>query len=214
MNIRTPLFASALLAASLISGTAQAALFDRGGGLIYDDDLNVTWLQDANYAVTQYLNTSGVEGHNAGLMWEEAVAWAANLNYYDSVRGTTYSDWRLPYSSNCAGANCVSSEMGHLFYGELGGASNHQISTTHNSNYDLFINITSTKYWTNSYLNDVNAWHFDFWDGRQNTSWKPYEFPAWAVRDGDVAAIPEPDTYAMMLAGLGLVGFLARSRKP
>jgi len=28
-----------------------------------------------------------------------------------------------------------------------------------------------------------------------------------------VAAVPEPETYAMMLAGLGLVGFLARRRK-
>jgi len=29
-----------------------AILTDRGGGLIYDDDLNITWLQDANYADT------------------------------------------------------------------------------------------------------------------------------------------------------------------
>jgi hypothetical protein len=30
---------------------------------------------------------------------------------------------------------------------------------------------------------------------------------------GNVAAIPEPETYAMMLAGLGLLGFAARRRK-
>lgn len=29
----------------------------------------------------------------------------------------------------------------------------------------------------------------------------------------DVAAVPEPETYAMMLAGLGLIGFTARRRK-
>jgi hypothetical protein len=28
-----------------------------------------------------------------------------------------------------------------------------------------------------------------------------------------VAPIPEPETYAMMLAGLGLIGFIARRRK-
>jgi len=28
-----------------------------------------------------------------------------------------------------------------------------------------------------------------------------------------VTAVPEPETYAMLLAGLGLVGFMARRRK-
>lgn len=36
-----------------VSGVAQAALYDRGGGLIYDSVLDVTWLQDANYAATE-----------------------------------------------------------------------------------------------------------------------------------------------------------------
>jgi chemotaxis response regulator CheB len=38
----------ALLTGLGFTGTSQAALFDRGGGLIYDDINNVTWLQDAN----------------------------------------------------------------------------------------------------------------------------------------------------------------------
>jgi len=28
-----------------------------------------------------------------------------------------------------------------------------------------------------------------------------------------VAAVPEPETYALMLAGLGLLGFMARRKK-
>ena len=48
-----------LLAGISLSGAAQAALFDRGGGLIYDDVLNVTWLQDANYAKTSGYDADG-----------------------------------------------------------------------------------------------------------------------------------------------------------
>lgn len=75
------------------SGAAQATLIDRGGGLIYDTVLDVTWLQDANYANTTGFATSG---SNGGMTWTEAMAWAANLSYVDSVRGVTYTDWHLP----------------------------------------------------------------------------------------------------------------------
>ena len=39
--------------------------------------------------------------------------------------------------------------------------------------------------------------------------------PHWALDNVDmqVSAVPEPETYAMMLAGLGLLGFAARRRK-
>ena len=43
----------------LSSGLAQAALHDRGGGLLYDDILGVTWLQDANYAKTSGYDADG-----------------------------------------------------------------------------------------------------------------------------------------------------------
>jgi hypothetical protein len=68
----------------------NATLWDRGGGLIYDDVLKVTWLQDANYAKTSGYDADG------GMTWEEAKTWAKNLEYYDSVRNVTWKDWRLP----------------------------------------------------------------------------------------------------------------------
>jgi len=36
-------------------GTSQAVLIDRGGGLIYDTVLNITWLQDASLASSENL---------------------------------------------------------------------------------------------------------------------------------------------------------------
>ncbi|MDC8770498.1 PEP-CTERM sorting domain-containing protein [Paucibacter sp. hw8] len=50
-------------------------------------------------------------------------------------------------------------------------------------------------------------------DGSQSRADKNYELNALAVRSGDVAAaVPEPETYAMLLAGLGLMGLVARRR--
>lgn len=42
-----------------ITGIANATLYERGGGLIYDDFLAITWLQDANYAQTSGYDSDG-----------------------------------------------------------------------------------------------------------------------------------------------------------
>lgn len=36
---------------------------------------------------------------------------------------------------------------------------------------------------------------------------------AWGIKSASVTAVPEPETYAMMLAGLGLMGAIARRRQ-
>lgn len=85
---------------------ANATLHDRGGGLIYDDVLDITWLQDANYA-----QTSGYDGD--GLMaWGDAVAWADSLVYGG------YDDWRLPTTPGTTMEYINEGEMGHLYYDE------------------------------------------------------------------------------------------------
>ena len=61
-------------------GPARAALQDRGGGLLYDKALNVTWLQDANFAKPSGHSPSGK------MSWTDAVAWVTNLVYRDAVR--------------------------------------------------------------------------------------------------------------------------------
>lgn len=40
-----------------------------------------------------------------------------------------------------------------------------------------------------------------------------HSFSTWPVHTGDVALVPEPATYAMLLAGLGLLGFMIQKEK-
>ena len=61
-----------------LSGAAQAALVDRGGGMIYDTTLNITWLADMNYAGTSGHTGSGVNA-SGRMTWTAAMAWANNL---------------------------------------------------------------------------------------------------------------------------------------
>ncbi len=198
-----------------VSTAATAALVDRGGGLIYDTDLNVTWLANAN--------ASGPMSS-----WSDAVTWASTFSYYDSVRNQTLTGWRLPTTGqidpNCsvqsgspspAGYNCTGSEMGHLFYTELGGVALQSIAATHNGNYVLFQNIQTNAnwYWSGEYAPDItSAWVFDFGSGNQSTAYKTNpNFYAWAVRPGDVASVPIPAAAWLFESGLlGLIGVARR----
>lgn len=47
-------------------------------------------------------------------------------------------------------------------------------------------------------------------DGLNNVAFEQYEQSRW---NASVAAVPEPETYAMLLAGMGLIGAVYRRRK-
>lgn len=228
MNKRTGLVCS-VAAALLLAGHAQAALNDRGGGLIYDDVQDITWLQDANYAMTSGYAPDG------RMSWDEQIAWAANLSYFDSIRGTTYTDWRLPAvndlgSPGCSGSiatadnDCgskpapASSELAHLYYVSLGNLGSPDVGYGI-SNSGPFINLEGHEgYWFGNEFPPLptdQAWAFGSSDGHQDNHAKSVALNAWAVRAGDVLAapIPEPATYATMVAGLLVVGAVVRRRR-
>jgi len=131
-----------------------------------------------------------------------------------------YNDWRLPTALNqngtgpCSGYNCTSSEMGHLFYVD-GGLSLGQSILTSTTLDDYFTNMKSAVYWSGSVVapDPLGAWTFDAGYGSQDAYDKSIYNYAMAVRPGDVAAVPEADTWAMLLAGLGLVGVATRRRR-
>ncbi len=57
----------AIAVLTVCSGTSFAALVDVGGGLVNDTDLNLCWLQDANYAQTSDFDADGFLDWNAAV---------------------------------------------------------------------------------------------------------------------------------------------------
>jgi hypothetical protein len=163
----------------------QPPLIDRGFGLIYEPDRDLTWLMDANYARTSGRSPDGQ------LTWDAAMAWVRGLSY-QGIRG-----WRLPSALNhdgsgpCVGSNCIDGEIGHFLTVGQGFAGLPQAT-----NFDSF-----ATYWTATVASAEMAYAFQLVALRQGTMRKdpfspdssgitvPLTGPvlAWPVHDGDVA---------------------------
>ena len=222
----------AILLIFAIPMSADAALVSRLSGLAYyDTDLNVTWIADANLAAS---NTFGVSGINTDGTMSQAMAeyWVNGMNV-DNYLG--YSDWRLPTTpvtdpntscqmvyggSGGSSANCTGSDLGHLFYTELGGVAGQDIAATHDANYDLFQNVQSGYYWSGTvydYLSGILSYEyfFDFSDGVQYDEATQFggAFHGWAMRYGDSAVTYTPLPAAAWLFGSGLFGLIGVARR-
>lgn len=191
-----------------------------GPEAFYDTALDITWL-DANV--------------NGRMTWDMANTWANSL----VVGGI--SGWRLPATLDTgapgcnpryAGTDCgynvdtATSEMAHLFYVTLGNKAVFDSSGAPQLGYGLvntgdFQNLQSDYYWSGLEYGPTNpsyAWYFGTSIGDQGPNDKSYAFPAVAVRPGDVArnvptAVPEPQTYGLVLAGLAALVVAVR-RQP
>lgn len=207
-------------AAMGFTGSASATLIDRGGGMIYDNVLDITWLQDANYGRSSPYTEAelNVVYNFGGLMtWANATAWASTLTYGG------YSDWRLAATNltsptatyhDCSvgsAAACATSgnELGYMYYFNLDGTGDNTGSQTSGS-VTLF-DIKDT-YWSSTQFNSFANPVYDFKVGdlfletlTNDPFFTTLHNYAWAVRDGDViAAAPEPAS--LLLIGLGALG--------
>jgi hypothetical protein len=233
------------------STSANAALHDRGNGLVYDDVLNVTWLQDADFF------SSGILAPHEEGLWLNYSTAHSFVDLMNRAHWKGYTGWRLPknlpvngfeYSgfgsgtfdgSTDVGWNITStaSELSYMYYVNLGllgsktPTGDNQVgsgvssSTVVSVDGVTFNNVRNADYWSqhdtvilpdDHYLCRICAWSFVISHGFQ-AIFTDSEYPSdntyvWALRDGDVAAVPEPSSYVLLFFGLGLIGIATRRR--
>lgn len=235
-------FKSSILFSSLFlmffSSVSYSALHDRSGGLIYDDVLDVTWLQDANYAKSSGYDSDGL------MSWNSAKVWADSLVIHDGIRHVDYTDWRLPKTLSDgipfhygwwwlseSYPSIVQTELSYMYYENLGLKGYDSCGGCWQGNFGIFgvsntigqnnvgpvNNLQSGFYYTDliytpQEYNRTLPWVFSTNTGNHHTAQFGDSY-VWVLRDGDVAAIPEAETYSMLLAGLSLIVFMVRRRK-
>ncbi len=113
MKLITSKTLSTLILTLCLTSTANATLFTRlGGDALYDDVLDITWLSNANLALTNQFgltlstntfdDTANTVGNTGLMTWDNANAWIAGMN---SANHLGFNDWRLPTLSPVNGSS-------------------------------------------------------------------------------------------------------------
>lgn len=194
---------------------ANAALTTIGQAQYGGQNYNLIWDNDSPFGSIVWLDYS-----NNWNTWQNQMNWAAGLNSggvltynIDPLYSVTWNDdWRLPATVNeISGYNITSSEMGHLFYTELGNVGVYDINGNPTgcggsppyclTNTGDFQNLIAIQYWSTLSSNPSYAWTFNFRYGLQEGTYAGATTFALAVRPGDVAVVPEPISSILFVTG-------------
>lgn len=189
----------------------------------YDADGRMSW-SDANTWAANLSLTDGVRVFDNWRLPTVRPIRGSAFNYAFATDGSTDGGYNISAPGSVY-EQSIGGEMAYLYYNILGNpgyftvagsVSGCYVSSVNTclDNVGPFTNLQAELYWTDlEYApNRVGGWAFGMNDGNQlGGNSKVNTYYAWAVSPGDIAAVPEAQTYALMLAGLGLIGWRVRS---
>ena len=198
----------------------------------YDTALNITWLANwnANGAMDNWYHATTWA---AGLNVYGETGWRLPST---TDTGAPGCDFSYAGGTDCGyNVDTASSEMAHMFHVTLGNKSDcppGNVTCTGPgvpqpgsglTNTANFVGMQFSLYWSGTeyapnpsvpwHLGNRTAWYFSTSGGLQGADIKDDRLYAVAVRPGDVAVVPEPQTVALLLAGLTAL-LVARRRRP